>query len=271
MTGASSGIGKQLALDLFKYGSKVILAARSTEILLSLRDEMKEMMGNCGEDFMHEPKILTMDLEKLEIIPSKAEEALSLFGHVDILVNNAGMSVRGGCLETELAVFTRLMNVNFLGVVELTRCLVPGMLARPAGGHVVVVSSVQGRLPVPHRAAYTASKHAVQAWADSLRAELSHTRVAVTVISPGYVDTNLSRNALTGSGARHGQLDAATSSGYSVQRVSGEILAGVVRGEAELVLAPLHVRLAILVRTLLPGLYRWIMARRAAGERNKRD
>ena len=110
------------------------------------------------------------------------------------------MSVRGGCLETELAVFTRLMNVNFLGVVELTRCLVPGMLARPAGGHVVVVSSVQGRLPVPHRAAYTASKHAVQAWADSLRAELSHTRVAVTVISPGYVDTNLSRNALNSSG-----------------------------------------------------------------------
>ena len=152
-----------------------------------------------------EPKILTLDLEKIETIKSKAEEAISMFGHLDILINNAGLSVRGGCLETDVSVYTRLMTVNFLGVVELTRHTCPGMLTR-GSGHVLVISSVQGLLPTPYRGPYTASKHAVQAWADSLRAELANTGVTVTTVSPGYVNTNLSRNALTSSG-NHGSIN----------------------------------------------------------------
>ena len=91
------------------------------------------------------------------------------------------------------------MTVNYLGVVELTRHVVPDMLTRDSG-HVLVISSVQGLLPTPWRSGYTASKHAVQAWADSLRSELCDTGVSVSVVSPGYVNTNLSRNALTSSG-----------------------------------------------------------------------
>ena len=91
------------------------------------------------------------------------------------------------------------MTVNYLGVVELTRHVVPDMLTRDTG-HVLVISSVQGLLPTPWRSGYTASKHAVQAWADSLRSELCDTGVRVSVVSPGYVNTNLSRNALTSSG-----------------------------------------------------------------------
>ena len=158
---------------------------------------MKDEVPNASQ--LYEPKILTLDLEKIETIKAKAEEAISLFGHLDVLINNAGLSVRGGCLETDISVYTRLMTVNFLGVVELTRHTCPHMVTR-GSGHVLVISSVQGLLPIPHRGAYTASKHAVQAWADSLRAELSDTGVQVTTVSPGYVNTNLSRNALTSSG-----------------------------------------------------------------------
>ena len=155
-------------------------------------------MENVGVE-VHEPQIVTIDLENTETIKSKAEEAISKFGHIDILINNAGLSVRAECLETDISVYQRLMSVNYLGVVELTRATCPHMITRGCG-HVVVVSSVQGLLPIPYRGAYTASKHAVQAWCDSLRSELCDTGVQVTVVSPGYVNTNLSRNALTSSG-----------------------------------------------------------------------
>ena len=102
---------------------------------------------------VYEPKILSLDLEELNTLKSKATEALSLFGSVDILVNNAGMSVRGGTLETDLSVYSRLININYLGCVDLTRHLLPSMITS-SSGHVMVISSVQGLLPLPGRAAY---------------------------------------------------------------------------------------------------------------------
>ena len=95
--------------------------------------------------------------------------------------------------------YSRLMTVNYLGCVELTRQLVPHLVSR-GSGQVLVVSSVQGLLPVAGRAAYSASKHALQAWADCLRAELWGSGVEVVVVSPGYVNTDLAKHALTPSG-----------------------------------------------------------------------
>merc|ERR1719242_201857 len=87
------------------------------------------------------------------------------------------------------------MDTNYFGTMELTRQLVPHLKAQ--GGLVVNISSLQGRIAIPHRAAYAASKHALQAWSDSLRAELACYGVGVLVVSPGYVKTELSRNAIT--------------------------------------------------------------------------
>lgn len=261
ITGASSGIGRQLAVDFYKYGAKVILAARRIDVLLNLKDELRSM--NCN---VYDPKILSLDLEKIDTIKDKAEEAVKMFGCVDILVNNAGMSVRGGCLETDISVHSRLMTVNYLGVVELTRHVVPDMLTRDSG-HVLVISSVQGLLPTPWRSGYTASKHAVQAWADSLRSELCDTGVSVSVVSPGYVNTNLSRNALTSSGEKHGEMDSSTESGYSVEYVSDQVISCLLRQDCHLLLAPLYIRVAVILRTLLPALYRYIINKRALKEK----
>eukprot|EP00092_Neocalanus_flemingeri_P001774 GFUD01001892.1.p1 GENE.GFUD01001892.1~~GFUD01001892.1.p1 ORF type:complete len:304 (+),score=108.81 GFUD01001892.1:68-979(+) len=264
VTGASSGIGRELAIQMVKQGMKVILAARSTEKLVELRNDLinSDMKGKT----MFHPQVLTLDLEDLDNIEAKAAEALKMFGTVDILVNNGGMSVRGGALETQLSVHQRLMNVNYFGSLELTRHLAPPMV-EAGSGLVVLVSSVQGRLATPYRTAYAASKHALQAWADSLRAELSGGGVGVLVVSPGYVSTDLSRNALTASGDSYGQLDKTTEQGYSVQYVAQQILESVVKGKKELILAPLHVRLAILLRALLPGIYFYIMKRKALKEK----
>jgi len=264
VTGASSGIGRELAIQMVRQGMKVILAARSTEKLVELRNNL--INSDKKGMTVYDPQVLTLDLEDLDNIKAKAEEALEIFGTIDILVNNGGMSVRGGTLETQLSVHQRLMNVNYFGSLELTRHIAPHMVAAGAG-LIVLVSSVQGRLATPYRTAYAASKHALQAWADSMRAELSGDGVGVLVVSPGYVSTELSKNALTASGDSYGQLDKNTEQGYSVQYVAQQILESMVKGKKELVLAPLHVRLAVLLRALLPGVYFYIMKRKAIKEK----
>jgi len=263
VTGASSGIGRELAIQLARQGMKVILAARSTEKLVEIRNNL--INGDKkGIETFYDPQVLTLDLEDLDNIKMKAEEALSMFGGIDYLVNNGGMSVRGSTLDTQLSVHQRLMNVNYFGSLELTRHITPHMCG---GGMVVIVSSVQGRLATPYRTAYAASKHAVQAWADCMRAELAEEGVDVLVISPGYVNTDLSRNALTHSGDRYGHLDNTTEQGYSAKYVAQQIMESMVRRRKELILAPLHVWLAVLLRALLPGVYFYIMKRRARKEK----
>lgn len=129
---------------------------------------------------------------------------LSIANHIDILVNNAGISCRGNVLTTDLEVYQQLMLTNFFGQVALTKAILPSMVDKRSG-HIVVVSSVQGVMAIPSRSAYAASKHATQAFFDSLRAEVADYNVNVTVVSPGYIKTELSLNALTGSGGKYGR------------------------------------------------------------------
>lgn len=260
VTGASSGIGRELAVALNRKGARLLLAARSTDRLLELREEL--LATGCGE-----VEVITLDLEDLLTLQDKAVQARQVWGRVDILVNNGGVSVRGGALETKLEVHKRLMDINYFGAVELTRHLAPHMISQ-GGGTVVNVSSLQGKLAVPHRAAYAASKHALQAWSDSLRAEVSSQGVSVILVCPGYVRTQLSSNALTGEGGRHGEMDPSTAQGYCPIWVAERVVQAMESGQQEVVLAPLHHRLALLLRVLLPSLYFWLMARRAgkAGE-----
>jgi len=262
VTGASSGIGREVASQMHSRAMRVILAARSTEKLELLRDHLV----NVGRPETFEPKILYLDLEDLKSLKSKAEEAMALFGQVDVIVHNAGMSVRGGALETEISVYSRLMRVNYLGCVELSSYLVPHMVSR-GSGHVLVISSVQGLLPIPGRAAYCSSKHALQSWADCLRAELPRDTVKVSVISPSYVNTDLSRNALTASGELYGVLDSNQQRGYSVHYVAQNVINCLISGDRQVILAPLYVRLAVLLRAFLPNLYFYLIRRRAEREK----
>ena len=265
VTGASSGIGRELAIQLVRQGMKVILAARSTEKLVELRNNLINS-DKKGIETFYNPQVLTLDLEDLDNLKLKAEEAIKIFGKIDILINNGGMSVRGNTLDTQLSVHQRLMNVNYFGSLELTRNIAPHMVEQ-GGGMIVVVSSMQGRLATPYRTAYAASKHAVQAWADCMRAELSEDGVDVVVISPGYVNTDLSRNALTNSGESYGQLDKNTEHGYSAEYVAHKVIETMVKKKKELILAPLYMWVAILLRAFFPGIYFYIMRRRAAKDR----
>ncbi|XP_039292780.1 dehydrogenase/reductase SDR family protein 7-like [Nilaparvata lugens] len=266
ITGASSGLGEALAHSFYKAGCKVILTARREKELARVKNDLLSLHPTVPT---YPPVALLLDISKLEDIPKYVSEVLAIHKNVDILVNNAGISYRGDVMSTKLEVDEQVMAVNYFGTVALTKALLPQMV-EGNGGHIVAVSSVQGRIAVPHRSAYAASKHALQAFFDSLRAELAGSNVKVTVVSPGYIKTNLSLNAVTGSGEVYGEMDETTASGYSPEMVANKIVVSVAKQKNEVVIAPLSARIGIGLRTVLPSLYFRIMERRAAKAAKKK-
>lgn len=259
ITGASSGLGEALAHTFYKAGCRVVLAARRESELNRVKQELLSLHSTVPT---YPPVVLPLDLAQLNEMPKHVAKVLAIFGHVDILINNGGISVRGDILSTTVDVDTRLMLVNYFGQVALTKALLPSMIERKSG-HIVTISSIQGRIAIPFRSAYSASKHALQAFCDTLRAEMADHNIKVTVVSPGYIQTNLSVNALTGSGEKYGVNDETTTSGYSPTRVAEDILIAVMKEDLELILSGPTPRIAIYLRTLFPSLYFYIMQNRA--------
>lgn len=154
---------------------------------------------------MYPPVIVLLDLADLKSIKTVAQQAIGIHNGIDILINNGGISVRADALDASLDVDLKVMTVNYFGTVALTKHVATSMSHRGCG-HIVFISSVQGKIALPQRSAYSASKHALQAFADSLRAEVASRGLKVTCISPGYVRTQLSINALTASGESYGGI-----------------------------------------------------------------
>ncbi|MBN3281342.1 DRS7B reductase, partial [Polyodon spathula] len=201
---------------------------------------------------------------------SAAEEVLQCFGHVDILINNAGISYRGTILETDIQVHKQVMDINYFGAVALTKALLPSMVQRRSG-HIAVVSSVQGKIAIPFRSAYAASKHATQAFFDCLRAEVEQFGIEVSVFSPGYIRTNLSVNAVTGNGSNYNVLDKNTAEGRDPHDIAMVMLNCMSRKKKDVLLAGVLPTLAVYFRTLCPSLFFIIMASRARKERKLKD
>jgi len=252
LTGASSGIGKALAHCLFDNGCKLILASRNTQALENLKNDL---MTSFKKAVYEEPVVVHLDMSgnDREILQT-SEEILSIFNHVDILINCAGVSHRGTVQDTDLQVHRDIMQVNYFGPIALVMALLPSLISRQ--GHIVTVSSLQGVLAMPSRSAYSASKHAIQAFTDSLRIELNARghKVAVTTVSPGYVKTNLSLNALTGSGNKHGTMDVNQSGGYEADYVAHEIVNGIALEDEDLVIAKLSHSAIAALRHITPSI-----------------
>ncbi|CAG0891297.1 unnamed protein product [Darwinula stevensoni] len=267
VTGASSGIGEALAGEFYRAGCKVILAARRENELERVRKSI--LTSHCTLPAFP-PVVLSLDLSDLNTLASKVDVAKCIHGRIDILVNNGGTSFRGQVCDTELDVDIKVLLVNYLGQVALTKAVLPVMLSQ-GEGHIVMVSSIQGRIAIPQRSCYAASKHALQAFSDCLRAEVEERNVKVTVVNPGYVHTNLSLNALTAKGSCHGVMDETTAEGMSPEEVAREIVAAVVMRKREVTVATFLPKVAVWIRTLFPSLYFYIMRNRAARLREKEE
>lgn len=247
ITGASSGIGEALAIELAEKGAHLILSARRKE-------ELERVKGNCVAASQSNIRILPLDLAQANTLQLSTEVAVQLFGHIDILINNGGISQRSLAKETKLEVDREVMEIDYFGTVALTKYLLPHFLKRKSG-HYVITSSVMGIIGTPYRSGYAAAKHALHGFFDSLRAELWRENIFVTLICPGWVRTNVTLNAITGDGSKLNQMDKTTEHGLSPAQCAKKIIRAIEKQKEEVYIGGAKEVFAVYLKRFFPSLF----------------
>ncbi|HLT36718.1 MAG TPA: SDR family oxidoreductase [Enhygromyxa sp.] len=250
ITGASSGIGEGLAYELARRGAVLVLSARRADLLEQVRER-------CDRADQH--LVQPLDLTATDTLAAATAAVLERFGRVDILINNSGISQRGTVAETKLDVDRRIMEVNYIGTVAMTKAVLPSMLAQKRG-QIVVISSLTGKIGTPLRSSYAASKHALQGFFDCLRAEVHDQGLHVSVISPGFVRTEITKNALTADGSTYDEIGDAQSKAMTAEQFARKCVDAIARREADVMIGGPEVWAARL-EPFLPWLYRYLVRR----------
>jgi short-subunit dehydrogenase len=246
ITGASSGIGEATAVAFAQRGARVVLAARRLDRLEELAQRIERAGGRAVA-----LKCDVSDVEQLDTLPAIVEK---LYGPTDVLINNAGVPGGGDFLAQSHEQIESVVRVNLLGVLHATRAFLPGMSAR-GRGHVVNIASLAGRFAPPGTAVYTATKHAVVAFSESLNYDAERSGARVTAVNPGLVATE-----------GFPQSNVPSFLVMSPERVARAILKVVRDDIAPEYSVPRWVAPLQVFRVLTPPLYRWGVrtARRAA-------
>ncbi|XP_066198660.1 dehydrogenase/reductase SDR family member 7 [Saccopteryx leptura] len=193
VTGASSGIGEELAYQLSKLGVSLVLSARRAH-------ELERVKRGCLENGNLKEKdilVLPLDLTDISSHEVATKAVLQEFGKIDILVNNGGRSQRSLFVESSLDVYKELIMVNYLGTVSLTKCVLPHMIERKQG-KIVTVNSFMGLMSAPLSSGYCASKHALRGFFNGLRSELTtYPDIVISNICPGPVQSDIVKNSIT--------------------------------------------------------------------------
>ncbi len=254
ITGATSGIGEALAKEFALQGAKIIISSRRIEELERVKNLLKLPEGDL--------LILPLDLEDLSNINILSQLVINKFGRIDILVNNGGISQRSLTKDTSIETDRKLMEVNFFGTVALTKSVLPYFL-KQKGGHIVVVSSIVGKFGFHLRSAYAASKHALHGFFESLRMEIYNENVKVLIVCPGKIRTNISINAYTGDGSKHGKMDDSTNKGLSPEDCARKILKGIENNKEEILIGGNDIK-AVFLKRFFPTLFSIIIRKQKA-------
>jgi len=233
ITGASDGIGAELARQLARARERLVLAARSADALERVADACR----NLGAQVIVVPTDVTLDADCRNLI----ERAVEAFGGIDVLINNAGVSMHARFADiTDFATFEKLWRVNCLGTIQCTRYAYPHLRAAPSkrGGQIVGVSSLAGKAGVPGRTVYCMSKFAQSGFLDALRIEAQDDGIAVTVVYPGVVATEIRRSGLNAHGAPAG-VSGLTEKGAMPVDVCARLIIRAIRArKRELIMTP---------------------------------
>ncbi len=251
ITGASSGIGEELAYALAREGAWLVLSARN-------RQKLEQVQAGC----LHHTSrcwIQPVDLSDTGQLEAAVQAVLGQTGRIDVLINNAGQSQRSLAKETPLGIDRRIMELNFFSPVALTKLVLPGML-KNGSGHIVVVSSISGKFGFPWRTAYTASKHAVQGFFEALRAELVNDRINVTIVSPGRIRTPISLHAITRDGSPYKIMDKGQANGMDPRKCAEKIVKAIKKERKEVLVGKQEL-IMVYIRRFLPGLFHRIVTK----------
>ena len=243
ITGASSGIGKELAIQLSKLGAILILTS-SNELLL------KELQLQLNSDKMH---VLPYNLLNLEGLSNLVEAAIHLEGRVDYFIQSAGISQRSEAENTSIDVYKKLMDINYFAPVALTQAILP-YFKKINQGNITVISSIAGLIGFPLRSGYVASKHAIKGYLETLQCELLKTNITISIVYPGRIDTNISKNALLGNGKQFGFTDANNEVGMKVEDCAHRIIKGISANKKSIIIVKSE-RLLFWLWWFIPSIY----------------
>ncbi len=249
ITGASSGIGKALAIELASHGAELILSSRRAE---ALEEVKKECVGA--------PKVhvLPLDLSKSDTLPQAVQKAYEICPNgIDILVNNGGISQRSLAINTDLEVDRKVMEIDYFGTVALTKAILPRFVKQQRG-QFVVVTSLMGKFSSPMRSGYCGAKHALHGFFDALYLEHWKDNIAVTLICPGFIRTNISKNALVGDGSKQETMDEATGAGLTPEQCAKRMAKAIYKRKPEVYIGKKEI-LAIYLKRYFPGMLRRIL------------
>lgn len=249
ITGASSGLGQALAGECALRGGQVILTARRIAELEKIKATLvhPEQHLCIGADITDESQVL-----------HAYEQVLQSKGQIDWLINNAGLSQRALIADTTMQTERAIMEVDYFSQVFITKTVLPTFLKQKSG-KIAFVSSVAGLLGTQYRASYSAAKAAIHMWANSLRAEVADQGVAVSVIFPGFIKTNVSINALNGEGKPQGHDNEATANGLTPEVFAKTVVNALLKDEEYIVVGGAKEKLGVLVSRLSPTtLYKMI-------------
>lgn len=241
ITGGSEGIGKALVDACIAAGAKVATCARNYDKLYTLQMQHANVM-------LH---TITCDVSKETDCKRFVESTIKTFGGIDILINNAGISMRALFNDADIEVIKKVMDVNFFGSVYCTKYALPSILERK--GTIVGVSSIAGYRGLPGRAAYSASKFALQGWLEAIRTELLHSGVHVMWVCPGFTASNIRNVALNEQGNPQGESPLDEASLMSAEECSREILKAIEHRKRTLVLT-FNGKRTIFMNKLFPSL-----------------
>ncbi|MDT8400219.1 MAG: SDR family NAD(P)-dependent oxidoreductase [Bacteroidales bacterium] len=226
VTGASSGIGEALVYELLNRGARIIASSNR-------EDELDVVRERCPADKEHMLTTCVFDLAATNNIDLIVAEQIKRHGQIDVLLNIGGVSQRSKIVETPLWLDRQIMEINYFGTIALSKAVLPYMIGQ-GSGHIMATSSISGRFGFPLRSAYSASKQALHGFFETLHIENKEHNVKASVIIPGRVRTNISYNALTASGEKHGKMDAGQAKGISPEKAARIILRGLERNRREI-------------------------------------
>lgn len=242
ITGASSGIGKALALEFASRGANLVLAARRIEKLKQLEERLQ------GVDTLSISTDVTVESDCKKMI----DAAVKRFSRIDILVNNAGISMRALFDDLDMDVMRSVMDVNFWGTVYCTKYALPHI--QESKGSIVGVISIAGHVGLPARTAYSASKFAVRGFLDTIRIENLKKGVHVLVAAPGFTASEIREQALNADGNKQGSSPRDEGKMMSAERCAELIVNAVKRRKRTLVMTLLEGKITVLLSKFFPKL-----------------
>lgn len=253
VTGASSGIGEALVHAFAKEGAKIILSARRASEL----QRVAEQAGLKKENYL----VLPFDLADTSNAPAYAQQIVQRFGRIDVLVNNGGYSQRSEAKDTATDIDRKLMEVNYFSAVALTKSVLPIMLQQKSG-QLVVVSSIAGKFGFYLRSSYSAAKHALHGFFESLRLETEKQGIKTLIVCPGKIKTNISFNAVNASGAAHNRMDESHENAMSAEECAAIILQAVREQKEEVLIGGRELK-AVWIKRFFPKLFSRIIRKQS--------